>query len=211
MRPLPRDFYHREPVDVARDLLGKVLVRRDRAGLCSGRIVETEAYLASGDTACHAFRGRTRKNATMFGPPGHLYVYPIHARHCLNIVTQPAGIASAILIRAVEPLAGIRLMQSRRRLSDLLQLARGPARLCEAFHVDRRLDGWDLTRGTRIWITDGVAVTPDQIRGSARVGVTSAQDMQLRFFVADCLYVSSFRLAKLNRLAQLAAAGNASN
>lgn len=193
MRPLMRDFYDRSPVEVARELLGRLLVRRGREGTCVGRIVETEAYLAQGDPACHAHRGLNRKNATMFGPPGHLYVYPIHARHCLNTVTEAQDIASAVLIRAVEPLEGQLLMEKRRGLTDVLELARGPARLCEAFDVDRRLDGWDLTRGIRIWIADTVVTTAPTVAVSARIGVTSAQDLQLRFFLSESRFVSKHR------------------
>src|ERR1700733_2410329 len=100
---LSREFYEREPVMVARELLGKRLLRETSAGLCGGRIVETQAYLSSRDSACPAARGQTRRNAAMFGPPGHAYVYMIHSRWCLNAVTEPAGVPSAILIRAIEP------------------------------------------------------------------------------------------------------------
>src|SRR5512138_3789654 len=102
MTPLPRDFYARDPIMVARELLDKILVRQSDEGLVSGSIVEAEAYLSARDPACHAHRGRHRKNATMFGPPGHAYVYMIHARWCLNAVTEAADIGSAVLIRAIE-------------------------------------------------------------------------------------------------------------
>ena len=194
MALLTRDFYARGPVEVARELIGMQLVRRTPHGLCRGVIVETEAYLAADDPASHSYRGRTRKNATMFGRAGLLYVYPIHARHCLNAVTESRGIASAVLIRAVMPRQGIELMQQRRQCRPL-DLARGPARLCEAFDVDRRLDGWDLTRGTRIWIEqpDDFAVNDHDIVTSPRVGVTSAHDSELRFFLKDSPYVSGRR------------------
>jgi DNA-3-methyladenine glycosylase len=124
---LPREFYTREPAIVARELIGKRLLRETSAGLCGGRIVEVEAYLSTCDPACHASRGPTRRNASMFGPPGHAYVYMIHSRWCLNAVTEPAGTPSAILIRAVEPLDGVNLMQQRRRTEIIRDLARGPA------------------------------------------------------------------------------------
>ena len=194
MTPLNRDFYERDPVIVARELIGKRLSRRTSQGLCSGVIVETEAYLATDDPASHSYRGRTRKNATMFGQAGLLYIYPIHARHCLNAVTESRGIASAVLIRAVRPLHGVELMQQRRQC-PLLDLARGPARLCEAFDVDRRLDGWDLTRGTRIWIEQGddAEVSDQQIAVSPRIGVTSGHELKLRFFLKDSPFVSGAR------------------
>ena len=187
---LKQDFYDRGPVGVARELVGKYLFRRTFEGVCRGQIVETEAYLAIGDPASHGQRGKMRGNATMFGRAGLLYVYPIHSRHCLNAVTESRGTPSAVLIRAVIPLDGIDLMQERRQCSPI-DLARGPARLCEAFAVDRRLDGWDLTRGSRIWIqeSDELQANPD-IAFSSRIGVTSGQDLKLRFFLNGCRHVS---------------------
>ncbi|MEO8498833.1 MAG: DNA-3-methyladenine glycosylase, partial [Planctomycetota bacterium] len=175
---LPQSFYDRDVALVARELLGKVVVRRSREGLCTGRIVETEAYLASEDSASHSFRGRTNKNATMFGPPGLAYVYPIHSRYCMNAVTEARGIASAVLIRALEPLAGIEIMQQRRGTDKLLDLCRGPARLCESLAVHRRLDGWNMTRGARLWIAndDAGLTIAIHIMTSARIGVTSAHE-----------------------------------
>jgi DNA-3-methyladenine glycosylase len=192
---LPAEFYSRATIQVARDLLGTLLVRRNRQGLTSGRIVEVEAYLPEGDPACHASRGRTRSNDALFGPPGHAYVYPIHSRYCLNAVTMQRGEGSAVLIRAVEPVAGIELMQRRRGRESFLELARGPARLCEAFAIDRRLDHWDLTRGYRLWICgEPRAALRDALIGqSVRIGVTAAHHLPLRFFVADNPYVSGSR------------------
>jgi DNA-3-methyladenine glycosylase len=189
--PLPRSFYERDVVQVARDLLGKRLVRLAGNELTAGRIVEVEAYLAHDDPANHAYRGQTRRNASMFGPPGHAYVYAIHARFCLNVVTEPAGVPSAVLLRAVEPLEGLKLMQERRGTTDRLNLARGPARLCEAFAIDRTLDGWDLTRAERLWIAAKTAESePIEIITTTRVGVTSAKNLPLRFFVAGSPFVS---------------------
>ena len=192
-------FYARDPAVVARELIGKRLLRRSVDGLCGGIIVETEAYLAVNDPASHSFRGRTRKNRTMFGRAGLLYVYPIHARHCLNAVTETRGVASAVLIRAIEPLVGIERMRQRRssedRVSELRDLTRGPARLCEALAVDRTLDGWNLTRGSRIWIEshDEDHIEESKIATSPRIGVTSAHDLELRFFRKGCEFVSGRR------------------
>jgi DNA-3-methyladenine glycosylase len=192
MPALPRSFYDRDVVSVARELLGTVLMRRSPQGLTSGLIVETESYLADGDPACHASRGKTRSNRAMFGPPGRAYVYPIHSRYCLNAVTQPAGTASAVLIRAVEPLEGIVLMQSRRNRHKLTDLTRGPGRLCEAFDIDRRLDHCDLTVMSRLWICPHPELLLDEkdVRRSTRIGVTSAHDLPLRFFVRGNPFVS---------------------
>jgi len=189
---LPREFYLRDPALVARELLGKLLLRETSAGLCGGRIVEVEAYLSARDPACHASRGQTRRNAAMFGPPGHAYVYMIHARWCLNAVTEPAGTPSAVLIRAIEPMLGVELMQQRRGIDILRDLTRGPARLCEALAVDRTYDGWDLTAGQELWIADDrePSIRPLRIAKSGRIGLSSAQRRLLRFFVVDNPYVS---------------------
>lgn len=190
--PLPREFYDRDPVCVAQELLGKLLVRRHKEGTTSGVIVEVEAYLARDDPANHAFRGRTRRNASMFGPPGHAYVYAIHSRWCLNAVTEPVGTASAVLIRAVEPRSGIEQMKQRRGTAVVRDLARGPGRLCEAFAIDRELDGCDLTRRGPLWIepTQREAGGAVGIERATRVGVTSAEDLPLRFFIRGSPYVS---------------------
>ena len=192
---LPRAFYDRDVVTVARELLGKLLVRRIGRALTVGRIVETEAYLAAEDTANHSHRGRTRRNASMFGPPGHAYVYAIHARWCLNAVTEPEGTASAVLIRAVEPLRGVLAMRRRRRTDALRDLTRGPGRLCEAFAIDRALDGCDLTRGRGLWVAprDHADDPPFQVLVTPRIGVTSAHDLPLRFAVAGSPFVSGRR------------------
>ena len=192
LTPLPVSFYDRDAVRVAQELLGKLLVRQSPGGRTVGRIVETEAYLAQGDPACHATRGMTRKNASMFGPPGRAYVYAIHARWCFNVVVQPRQVASAVLIRAVEPLDGVPLMQQRRGRVKPAELTRGPARLCEAFDIDRRLDGWQLGAGRRLWIAEGhpTWLSPNHIGCSPRIGVTSAAERHLRFYVRDNPHVS---------------------
>lgn len=187
--PLPRKFYNRPPEIVARDLIGKVLLRQTRLGLCGGRIVEAEAYLAANDPACHAARGPTPRNASMFGPPGHLYVYSIHAKWCLNAVTESPGRGSAVLIRAIEPVFGLELVEARRPLAVLHQLARGPARLCAALDVDKHLDGADLTKNDLIWIARADRGR-FEIGISHRIGVTSAHDLQLRFYERGSPFVS---------------------
>jgi DNA-3-methyladenine glycosylase len=190
--PLARSFYDRPPPLVARELLGKLLWHETPLGLCGGRIVETEAYLATGDPACHAAKGQTRRNAAMFGPPGHSYVYAIHAKWCFNTVTEPAGIGSAVLIRALEPLAGMDLMQTRRPLSTARDLARGPARLCAALAIDRQQDGLDLTTPGSLWISAAPGPTPRaaDIGQSVRIGVTSAHEHALRYYLRGSPFVS---------------------
>ncbi|MDX1947898.1 MAG: DNA-3-methyladenine glycosylase [Pirellulaceae bacterium] len=195
MNPLPRDFYARDPISVARDLLGKVVVRHSPNGIAAGRIVEVEAYLSRRDPACHAHRGMTKRNATMFGPAGHAYVYTIHTRWCLNAVTEAVGEGSAVLIRALEPLAGIDLMQARRRREKLLDLARGPGRLCQALAIDKQYDGWDLTGGTELWIAhdSDAGDIARQIVRAPRIGISRAKGRLLRFFLAGNRFVSGRR------------------
>jgi DNA-3-methyladenine glycosylase len=199
--PLPRRFYNRDVVEVTRGLLGRFLIHESAKGTTVGRIVEAEAYLSDGDSACHAAKGKTRRNASMFGPPGHAYVYAIHSRWCLNVVTEPENIACAALIRAVEPLEGLDLMRQRRGRDKPLELARGPGRLCEAFGIDRRLDGWDLTLGETLWITNNKQplAKSEAVGISPRIGVTSAHDLMLRFFIAGSPWLSGRKAWNVNR------------
>lgn len=192
MRALNTDFYLQETTAVARELIGSVLVRRTAKGILSGRIVETEAYI-SNDPANHAFRGKTRRNETMFGPPGRAYVYAIHRYHCFNLVTQPEGVAEAVLIRAVEPLEGIHVMKRNRATDELHLLAAGPGRLCQAFAIDRALDGVSLTQGDLV-VLEGNRCS--DILCAPRVGVTAGKRLPLRFFIKGSKFVSPPRNLK---------------
>ncbi len=182
-RVLSQDFYRRDVRAVARRLLGKRLVSEIDGRRTSGIIVETESYLAQGDSACHGSKKQTRKNEVMFGPAGFAYVYPIHARYCFNVVTESIGKPSAVLIRAVEPLEGIETMQQRRSIDRRTDLARGPARLCEALAVGPTLNGHDLTAGRFLWIEDatGDSLCDCEVITTRRIGVTSAKELLLRF------------------------------
>ena len=192
LEPLPREFYERGAGQVARDLLGRLMIRSLGHQSLVGRIVETEAYLARGDDACHAARGLTRRNASMFGPGGHAYVYAIHAKWCCNAVTGIAGVGCAVLIRAIEPCAGVAAMRRRRGVERLHDLTRGPARLCQALGIDRRQDGVDLTRRGELWIADGgdPALPPDAVGVSERIGVTTALALPLRYYIRGNRFVS---------------------
>ena len=175
--PLERDFFSRPTDVVARALLGQLLVSEGPAGACVGRIVETEAYGGPDDRASHARAGRTRRTAPMFGPVGHAYVYLVYGLHwCLNVVARGDAAAGAVLLRALEPLAGIDAMRERRgRPGDPAHtLAAGPARLAQALGVDGSLDGHDLTSRRRLWLASPVSdvAHPDlAIANGPRVGV----------------------------------------
>ncbi len=198
--PLPRDFYSRDPRLVSRDLLGKILVRRQHGKLLAGRIVEVEAYLGEDDPAAHSASGRTPRNAALFGPPGHSYVYFIYGNHfCFNVSCLPDGEAGGVLFRALEPVAGIEEMAEARGVplnrengsSDLRNLASGPGRLAQAFGITRERDNEkDLTstRSDLIIADDGfrsrrIEVTP-------RIGITKAAAHPLRYIIAGNTFVS---------------------
>lgn len=157
-------------------------------GACLGRIVEVEAYAGAEDPASHAYRGRTPRNATMFGPPGHLYVYFTYGMHwCANAVTAPAGLAQAVLLRAVAPLDGLDLMRARRPAARTdRDLCRGPARLCQALGIDRADDGADLTSpdSPGPWIGDDGTSPPPSPGVSRRIGLSKATDRPWRWYVA---------------------------
>jgi DNA-3-methyladenine glycosylase len=179
-RALPRRFYDREVTEVAPELLNKVLVR----GSLAARIVEVEAYRGEEDPASHAYRGPTRRNATMFGPPGHLYVYFTYGMHwCANAVCRPEGTGHAVLLRAAAPLEGLEAMRSVRPAAVRdRDLCRGPARLCQAFSVTGIDDGTDLVAGDIRICDDGTAppVKPGQ---GVRIGIRQAAERPWRWWV----------------------------
>jgi len=189
---LPRGFYEQSTVEVAKQLLGNYLVRRHPDGDLIGRIVETEAYVGPHDLACHAARGRTKRTEVMFGPAGHAYVYFIYGfYHMLNFVTEAEDYPAAVLIRAVEPIDGVAAMKKRRRSDSLRDLASGPGKLCQAFAIDRSLNGIDLC-GDTLWVAERGEAAP-KIKSAKRVGVDYAgrwKDKRYRFFVRDSAFVS---------------------
>jgi DNA-3-methyladenine glycosylase len=180
---LPRDFFARGTLTVARELIGTVLVHDDGGTVRTGRIVETEAYLGPRDLAAHSARGRTARTEVMFGPPGRAYVYFIYGFwHCLNVVTGAPGVPHAVLLRALEPLAGITDRTS------------GPGLLCRAMHIDRRLNGADLA-GDVLWLERPAGRSPAvRIGRGPRIGVDYAGEWARRpwrFFDRGSVYVSS--------------------
>jgi DNA-3-methyladenine glycosylase len=180
---------------LAQALLGCILVRDSAQGVTAGRIVETEAYLP-GDPACHAFRGKSARNATLFGPPHRAYVYQIYGTSfCFNLSSEPNGEGAGVLVRALEPLEGLELMRRRRATQSERDLCRGPGRLCQALEIDRSLDGIDLYTHPHLWLAEGGARAM-RVRCSARIGVTQAAERKLRFYAAGSPFVSG--AARLN-------------
>ena len=154
MSILDRKFYRCGTLQVARTLIGKKLVRQINGLELAGMIVETEAYCGESDSACHAHRGITPRNAVMFGEPGHAYVYFTYGMHyMLNLVTEAKGRPCAVLVRAIMPLTGVKEMEARRKRVGT-QLTNGPAKLCQALSIDKSLNGWDLTRGKELWLEE---------------------------------------------------------
>lgn len=197
-RPLRRAFFDAPPEQVARLLLGKILMRRGRGGPLAGRVVETEAYLGEHDAAAHAASGKTPRNAVLYGLPGHAYIYNIYGLHaCFNVSCLPEGDPGGVLVRALEPLRGIPQMRRNRGLTEsagIHQLASGPGKLCQALGITRAADnGVDLTRA------DGrLSLMEDdfqcgEVRVTPRIGISKAADWPLRFFLAGHACVSGRR------------------
>ena len=188
---LPRSFYSRPTVEVAKDLLGKILVHRIGKTTLAGKIVEVEAYLGLDDLAAHASRGLTSRTRVLFGPPGHAYVYLIYGMYeCLNLVAEPDGTAGCVLIRALEPVGGIEEMRRRRPAARRLEdLASGPGKLTLAMGISRRHNGQDVTRGPLV-VRGPARPKPIVIVTTPRVGVTHCADWPLRFYVGENRYVS---------------------
>lgn len=188
---LPRDFYARDTELVARDLLGCILECHTADGVASGRIVETEAYLGEHDLACHAAAGRTRRTEPLYGPPGTAYVYFIYGVHwCFNAVTREEGLPSAVLIRALEPVAGVDLMRARRPAARKdHDLTNGPGKLCAALGIDVRHNALPLSRPP-ISIREGDRVPDERVSITPRIGIRESADWPLRWIVADSAYVS---------------------
>lgn len=174
MSILNRKFYHRDTLRVARELLGKKLVRRINGLDLSGMIAETEAYCGAEDSACHAYRGQTERNAVMFGKPGHAYVYFTYGMHyMLNLVTEEEKNPCAVLIRAIAPLDGIAAMETRRKRKGA-ELTNGPAKLCQALSIDKSLNGWDVTLGTELWVENYKRIPDSAIIATPRIGIDYA-------------------------------------
>jgi DNA-3-methyladenine glycosylase len=200
---LKAEFFNRDPRRVARELLGKLLVRNTPRGVLAGRIVETEAYLGKDDAAAHAAAGKTARNAVLFGPPGHAYVYFIYGNHyCLNVSCLPDGVPGGVLFRALEPVVGIERMAAARgvevekemdlrKISSLKKISSGPGRMAEALDITRKRDnGKSLisTRSDLRIVDDGYRVR--RIMVTPRIGIVKSAEQPLRYFIAGNPFVS---------------------
>lgn len=183
--PLPPAFYNRATEVVARELLGAVIEHRSADGVAAGRIVEVEAYLGPHDPACHSARGWTERTRHLHGPPGRAYVYFVYGMHwCVNAVTREEGFGSAVLIRAVCPVVGLRLMRRRRGNVADPKLANGPGKVCQALGIDRSCDGVRLDRGA-LRILAGTRAPDAQVETTTRIGISKASDWPLRFVLRE--------------------------
>jgi DNA-3-methyladenine glycosylase len=199
---LDRAFFARNPRRVARELLGKVLVRHSEREFLAARIVEVEAYLGENDPAAHAAAGNTTRTSVLFGPPGYAYVYFIYGNHyCLNVSCEREGKAGSVLFRALEPLAGIEEMAQARGIAlqgphDLIRLSSGPGRLAEAFGITRARDnGCDLTSASSgLWIADD-GFRARNIQITARIGISKAADQPLRYLLGGNRFISGRKTA----------------
>lgn len=196
--PLPREFFDRPVLEVAPDLLGRILVRTTPDGPIALRLTEVEAYDGQNDPGSHAYRGRTARNDVMFGPPGHVYVYFTYGMwHCMNLVCGPDGRASAVLLRAGEIVEGAELARKRRLSArNDKELAKGPARLATALDVARSLDGTDACAvgDTPLRVLAGTPIAPDQVLNGPRTGVSGDGGVHpWRFWVANDPTVSPYR------------------
>jgi DNA-3-methyladenine glycosylase len=191
-RLLERAELPADTIEMARFLIGKLVVRTLTEGVVAGRIVETEAYLV-GDPASHAYRGETARNRVLFGERGHAYVYLAYGTAwMLNVSSETPGVGAGVLIRAIEPTDGIAIMEQNRATLRVGDLARGPGRLCAALSIDRSLDGVDLCSAGPLWLGDD-GQPPGEIGLSTRIGLTRAADRPLRFYVRGSPFVSGPR------------------
>lgn len=189
---LPRAFFARDTRLVARALIGQVVVHRDSSGLTAGRIVETEAYLGPDDLASHAATRRKERIEVLWREPGIAYIYRSYGIHAmLNVVAQPPGLTGAVLIRALEPLAGIPLMAERRGTDDLRALCSGPGKLCQAMAIRLDQQGADLVTSDTLWFAPGAPVI--DISASGRIGISQAKDAPWRYWETGSPFVSAHR------------------
>lgn len=196
--PLRREFYLKDTTDTARELLGKIIVRKSGRHILSAKIVETEAYIGEHDPASHSYKKFTERNKAMYEAGGTAYVYFIYGNYyCFNAVTGDKGTGNAVLIRAAEPMEGIELMKKfRGNVRDIYELTNGPAKLCMALNIDRKLNGSDLTAGKNIFIseaTGNIPVKKSEIVTTKRIGISKGADFPYRFFIKGNPFVTKHK------------------
>jgi len=190
MKVLPRSFYERDPAKVARELLGKMLVRRLGRNVLSGKIVETEAYYGENDPASKAYKGRKTFNELMFLDAGKAFIYMVHGNWLLNIVAHPKGEVGAVLIRALEPIKGVEIMKAYRGVNDFYALTSGPGKLTRALAITKELNGVDVTDNkSELAVTEGAGESFD-VCASHRIGVRADLPQMLRFYIRGNIFVS---------------------
>jgi DNA-3-methyladenine glycosylase len=190
MTALQRDFYEKDPATVAKELLGKTLMRKIDSEILSGKIVETEAYYGEEDPASRAYKGKMKFNELMYAQPGRTFIYMVHGNWLLNIVAHPPGKVGAVLIRAIEPIKGIQTMLKNRDAKDLYNLTNGPGKLTKALAITKELNGIDITkRESMLIITEGKDENIE-ISASHRIGVRKDLPQKLRFFIKGNKFVS---------------------
>lgn len=190
MKTLSKDFYERNPASVAKDLLGKTLLRKLDSEVLSGKIVETEAYYGGNDPASRAYRGKKKFNQLMFMSVGKTFIYMVHANWLLNIVAHPKGDVGAVLIRAIEPIEGIETMWNNRKVKRLRDLTNGPGKLTRALAVTKELNGIDVTEGdSQLVVIEGERES-FEVCSSHRIGVKMDLSQELRFFIKENKFVS---------------------
>ncbi len=184
MEIIKREFYQRDTLLVAQELLGKILVREIDGQILSGIITETEAY-TSNDPACHAFNGKTERTKAMFGPVGHCYIYFIYGNHfCMNVVSRKENdICGGVLIRAIKPLKGIEIMQKNRKTKDIKKISDGPGKLTQALKISKELYGIDLTKKGPLYLINNPELKAFKIEKSVRIGISKAVEKEWRFYI----------------------------
>ena len=191
MKPLPRRFYTRETLTVAEKLLGRQLVRHTNNSQLVGKIVEVEAYRGSDDPGSHACRGMTPRNRLMFRKGGFAYVYFTYGMHyCFNVVTERENVPGAVLIRALEPVSGIEIMQKNRETENVLNLTNGPAKLTKAMNITNKENGLDLTRSKELFICELEVKEKFEVVSTKRIGIKVGVDKPWRFYIKDNCFVS---------------------
>lgn len=190
MNALTRDFFLRESPLVAKDLLGKILLHHSPHGEISGRIVEVEAYLADKDPAAHSYKGKTKRNQSLFKAGGHAYIFSIHGHFCMDISTNSAKIPTSVLLRALEPLSGIEIMQQNRGQQDLKNLTNGPGKLTKALGITKEFDGLDLTLNNSPLQVVNDDFKVGKIISSTRIGISKAKEFKHRYYLANSAFVS---------------------